>query len=93
MYTGHYSPVFKKLNGEVVIDSLFVEPIDKIFDSYDEQNRKTFLQKHTDEAHSLFQNLALDPKLVHDLNQKFCVRNLCIHSMDKNLKGCEICAG
>mmetsp|Transcript_12211 Transcript_12211/g.16756 ORF Transcript_12211/g.16756 Transcript_12211/m.16756 type:complete len:162 (-) Transcript_12211:97-582(-) len=82
MSTGNYSPAFKKLNDKDVIDSLFVEPIDNIFDSYDEKLRKTHLLQHTAEAHALFKNLALDPNLVFNLNNK---RNISTHILDKKL--------
>ena len=85
MSTGSYSSAFKKLNDKDVIDSLFVEPIDNIFDSHDEKNRKTFLLTHTAEAHLLFQNLALDPQLVFDLNKKVREQNLSTHNLDNKL--------
>jgi len=85
MSTGIYSPDFKKLNDRDVMDSLYVEPIDNILDSYDEKVRKTKLQTHTDEAHKFFKNLALDPNLVFNLNKKIRVRNVFTLSLDNKL--------
>ena len=85
MSTGSYSTAFKKLNDKDVIDSLIVEPIDNIFDSHEEKNRKTFLLTHTAEARLLFQNLALDPQLVVGLNKKVREHNLSTHNLDNKL--------
>lgn len=79
---GNYSSAFRKLSEKDVIDSLKVEPIDDILDSYDQKERKTFLWNHTCEANLLFQNLALDSQLVFDLNQRIHLRNFSTHNLD-----------
>jgi hypothetical protein len=69
------------LNDEDVIDALFPLPLD-VLDTLDERTRKSFLLKHTAEAHQLFVNLKVDPALVFALNGKIKVRNVGVHLFD-----------